>query len=451
MEEKCMSENRYGQFDRQRIQENRKKAAAQPRQTGYARAAAKPPVEAPVEKPSARPLEKPGKDQVKKPVSKRPPVQNRKKKKRAKKRKKALRVLITLLVLAALAFLAYKFVPVYLEYRNEQTKPTPTPYNYTATNGEPSAFLTMISEPTQPPEGEGNSISIMDTDLSVTEGLDETWFNVLLLGTDSRVLHEPARTDTMIICSLNRVTGDVKLTSIMRDTNVFFEGHNGTRINNAFFYGGANLAMKVVNETFGMNIQHYVYVDFSGFAKIAEAIGGIDMQITENEMKHINHNVAEQYHLLIKQGKMEYDAAEAEYYATKLEEFTTDGTPVHLNGMQTLGYARIRKLDSDYGRTERQRKVLNSLMSGLQDASLTKLTNLVVSNAQYYSTNLSITQILDLAQVVLGRTDFAQAQSMYLPVQGTYKEEVRNNDARLYDVDTEANKIALYNFIYNQQ
>ena len=438
-----MSENRYGQFDRQRIQENRKKQAAHPRQAGYARAAEK----APEETASVMPQKMIEKDEVKKPVPKRAPSQNSKKKKRAKKRKKAFRVFFTLLLLAALAFFAYKFIPVYLEYRNENAKPTPTPYNFTATNGEPSKFSELIAEPTDlPPEGEGNSISV--TDLSVTEGLDETWFNILLLGTDSRVLHEPARTDTMIICSLNRVTGDVKLTSIMRDTNVFFEGHNGTRINNAFFYGGANLAMKVVNETFGMNIQHYVYVDFSGFAKIAEALGGIDMQITENEMLHINHNVAEQYHLLISQGKMEYEAAEAEYYATKLETYTTDGTPVHLNGMQTLGYARIRKLDSDYGRTERQRKVLNSLMSGLQNATLAQLTNLAVSNAEYYSTNLSISQILDLAQVVLGRTDFSQAQSMYLPVQGTYKEEVRNNDARLYDVDTEANKIALYSFIY---
>ena len=449
-----MSENRYGQFDRQRIQENRKKASRQPRQAGYARAASRPPVEMPAEAPeeklSANPMEKNGKVPNKKTAAKRPPVRNSKKKKRAKKRKKALRVFITLLVLAALAYFAYKFVPVYLEYRNEQMKPTPTPYNFTATNGEPSIFESMIAEPTdQPPEGEGNSISV--TDLSVTEGLDETWFNVLLLGTDTRVLHESARTDTMIICSLNKVTGDVKLTSIMRDTDVSFEGRSSTRINNAFFYGGANLAMKVVNETFGMNIQNYVYVDFSGFAKIAEALGGIDMQITENEMLHINHNVAEQYHLLIKQGKMEYEAAEAEYYATKLEQFTTDGTPVHLNGMQTLGYARIRKLDSDYGRTERQRKVLNAMMNGLQNASLAKLTNLVVSNAQYYSTNLSIAQILELAQIVLGRADFAQAQSMYLPVQGTYKEEVRNNDARLYDVDKEANKIALYNFIYSQQ
>ena len=87
-------------------------------------------------------------------------------------------------------------------------------------------------------------------------------------------------------------------------------------------------------------------------------------------------------------------------------------------------------------------------MGKMQNASLTELTNMAVSNAEYYSTNLSLKQILDLAQVVLGRTDFTQAKSMYLPVQGSYKEEVRNNDARLYDVDKEKNKVALYNFIY---
>lgn len=438
-----MSENRYGQFDRQRIQENRKKTSGQTRQTGYARAVEK----VPEVKPSACPQEKVRRDEVKKTVHKKPPVKTGKKKKKAKKKNKALRFFITLIVLAALAFLAYKLIPAYIGENGVNVKPTPTPYNYTSTNGEPSKFMSLVNaEPTVPPEGEGNSIKVED--LSVTEGLDETWLNVLLLGTDSRVLHEPARTDTMIICSINKVTGNVKLTSIMRDTDVSFEGHNSTRINNAFFYGGANLAMKVVNETFGMNIQHYVYVDFSGFAQIAEAIGGVDMQITENEMLHINHNVAEQYHLLISQGKMEYDAAEAEYYATKLETFTTDGTPVHLNGMQTLGYARIRKLDSDYGRTERQRKVLNALMSELKNVGITELTNMALSNAKYYATNLSLNQLLELAMVVLNRTDFTQAESMYLPVQGSYKEERRNNDARLYDVDKEKNQIALYNFIY---
>lgn len=434
-----MSENRYGQFDRQRIQENRTKTAQQKRPAGYARSVEKAPV-----KPAGAPADKMRKDEYTKSVQKRPKPVSRKKK-RAKKAKAFLRIVLTLIILAVLAFAAIKLVPVFV---GADKKPTPTPApNYTSTNGEPNVFYELVSaEPTPAPEGEGNSIEV--TDLSVTPGLDETWLNVLLLGTDSRILTEPARTDTMIICSINRTTGDVKLTSIMRDTDVSFEGHKSTRINNAFFYGRANLAMKVVNETFGMNIQHYVYVDFNGFARIAEKIGGIEMQITENEMKHINHNVMEQYHLLIKQGKMEYDAAEKEYYDTLLETYTTDGTPVHLNGMQTLGYARIRKLDSDYGRTERQRKVLNALMGKMQNASLTELTNMAVSNAEYYSTNLSLKQILDLAQVVLGRTDFTQAKSMYLPVQGSYKEEVRNNDARLYDVDKEKNKVALYNFIY---
>ncbi|MBR3929343.1 MAG: LCP family protein [Clostridia bacterium] len=438
-----MSENRYGQFDRQRIQENRKKTAGQTRQTGYARAIEK----APEDKETQRPVRNMPKTEKRMPVQARTPVKANNGKKQTKKKNKAFGVLSAIVVLAALAFLAWLVLPLLIK-GDPGVQPTPTPYNYTATSGEGSVFVSLVNaDPTDaPPEGQGNSISV--TDLSVTEGLDETWLNVLLLGTDSRVLGEPARTDTMIICSINKVTGDVKLISIMRDTDVSFEGHESTRINNAFFYGGPNLSMKVVNETFGMNIQHYVYVDFSGFAQIAEAIGGVEMQITENEMKHINHNVMEQYHLLIKQGKMEYSVAEAEYYDTLLETYTTDGSPVHLNGMQTLGYARIRKLDSDYGRTERQRKVLNALMGKLQNASYTTLANMALTNAKYYATNLSLNQLVDFAQVVLSRTDFTQAQSMYLPVQGTYTEERRNNDARLYDVDKEANKIALHNFIY---
>ncbi|MBQ3080579.1 MAG: LCP family protein [Clostridia bacterium] len=289
----------------------------------------------------------------------------------------------------------------------------------------------------------GEKISV--DNLSITEGLDETWLNVLLLGVDARSLVEPARSDTMIICSINKDTGDVKLSTIMRDTDVSFEGHPSTRINTAYFYGGAELAIRVVNENFGMNISHFVCVDFAGFAAISEILGGVTIDITENEMKHINLNVVEQYHLEIKHGRIEYDAAYQEYLATELKEF---GTDVHLNGMQTLGYARIRKLDSDYARAERQRLVLNELMTGLQNASISELVQIFGKCSSYFRTNLSMNEILEIAMLVLNRTDFTAAEQMRLPVTGSYKEEKRNDDARLYDMDKAVNIRELHNFIY---
>lgn len=286
--------------------------------------------------------------------------------------------------------------------------------------------------------------SVNVTELSITEGLDENWLNVLLLGTDTRVTYEAARTDTMMICSIHKVTGEIKLTSIMRDTAVKINGRN-TRINSAYFYGGAQLAMKIVNEYFGMNISNYVVVDFSGFASIAETLGGVEMNVTKAEMDWINHNVKEQYYLLYKQGKMEIEPAYEAYLANQLETY---GTGIHLNGMQTLGYARIRKTDSDYARAERQRAVLNALLGKLQGSDATQLMTLAVANASCYKTNLSITNIVNLGLTVLNSKNFSGAAELRLPVNGTYKEEVRNNDAMLYDMDVQANTKELHKFIY---
>ena len=132
-------------------------------------------------------------------------------------------------------------------------------------------------------------------DLSINTTLPEEWLNILLMGSDERTLSESSRTDTMIICSINQSTKEVKLTSIMRDTAVKYDDlgeHNGTyRINAANYFGGPEFAMKTVNECFGMNIQYYAMVNFFGFQRIAEALGGIDVDISEAEMNEINNKL----------------------------------------------------------------------------------------------------------------------------------------------------------------
>ena len=291
-------------------------------------------------------------------------------------------------------------------------------------------------------DSEAGSIDV--TDLNVTPGLDETWENILLMGTDARVLTETSRSDTMIICSINKETGEIKLTSLMRDSEVKIDGKS-RRLNSAYFYGGAKLAMRTVNECFGMNISKYVVVDFSAFATIAEKVGGIDIDVTTNEAAEINANMKEQYLLLVKQGKMTVEEAGEAYFSSVLE---SGGTGIHLNGMQTLGYARIRKLDSDFGRAERQRKVLNLLMLKLKGRSTVELMDLLIDCKDLLRTNLDINTIMTLGQKVLSREGFSGASTFVVPVQGTYKEEKRNDDAMLWDVDFETNKRELYAFIY---
>ena len=280
-------------------------------------------------------------------------------------------------------------------------------------------------------------------DLSINTNLPSEWMNVLLLGTDERTLTASARTDSMMICSINTTTGDVKLTSIMRDLAIDYDDigqYNGTyRINAANYFGGPELAMKTVNEHFGMKIQYYVMVNFFGFQEIAERLGGIEIDITEAEMEQINK-------LVYQQAKIAYYAG---VYETGQEQdlLETYGENVHLNGWQTLAYARIRKIDNDYMRSERQRLVLTKLLDKLKLMNPVDLLGVAQSMMDQVKTNMEFNDIVNTAMTVMSK-NVDSVETFRLPVTGTYKEERRNEQDMLYDCDWNSNTTQLYNFIY---
>ena len=284
------------------------------------------------------------------------------------------------------------------------------------------------------------------TDLRMNTSLPSEWMNVLLLGTDERTLSDSARTDAMLICSINRNTGEVKLASIMRDLAIEYTDigqWNGTyRINAANYFGGPNLAMRTVNEKFNLNIQYYAMVNFFGFQKIAQRLGGIDIDITEEEMNKINI-------MIVRQAKAAAAAGidESDQENVFLETY---GPNTHLNGRQTLAYARIRKLTGgDAMRTERQRKVLQKLLEKMKQLDAMQLAALATDMFDQVKTNLPFDDIFQIAMQV-STNGLPSIKSMYLPMSGTYKEETRNNQSMLYDCDFATNALQLYNFIYEQ-
>ena len=249
------------------------------------------------------------------------------------------------------------------------------------------------------------------TDLKVNTSLPGEWLNVLLLGTDERVLNDSARTDAMMICSINRSTGEVKLSSIMRDLAIEYTDigkYNGTyRINAANYFGGPNLAMRTVNEKFNMNIQSYVMVNFYGFQRIAEKLGGIDIDITEDEMNQINHWV---YNVWSSAHNHNIDISDVEW--VKLETY---GENVHLNGTQSLAYARIRKLEGgDYMRAQRQRTVLTKLLEKAKKLDAIQLAALATEMLKDVKTNLPLDDIFPVAVLVCGN-GLSGLKTMQLP------------------------------------
>ena len=307
-----------------------------------------------------------------------------------------------------------------------------------------------LSEKLADSEAELESLDAADmaqvTDLKINTSLPAEWLNVLLLGTDERTLSDSARTDAMLICSINRNTGEVKLTSIMRDLAVELSDigkYSGTyRINAANYFGGPNLAMRTVNECFGMNIQYYVMVNFFGFQKIAQRLGGVDIDITEAEKDKINTMVVEQYKFAKRSGVDESDQENV--------FLETYGENTHLNGRQTLAYARIRKLTGgDAMRTERQRIVLEKLLEKVKQLGPIQIATLAADMIDQVKTNLPLDDILNIAIQVCGN-GIGDIKDLRLPVSGSYKEEARNDQSMLYDCDWKANSLQLYNFIYEQ-
>jgi len=336
-------------------------------------------------------------------------------------------IFLLIVVLAAVGLVVYfSKSPVQISQRVPQTTAAPT--NAPAQSGDTSD-TPGASSPTNAPEPTAEPI-----ELSINEELaTNEWVNILLLGTDASDPDQPGRTDTMIIASVNIHSGDLKLTSIMRDTYVKIAGHGSNKITSANWFGGPDLAIRTVNENFGMNISHYAMVDFSSFAYIVDALGGVDLAVTENEMKYVNQLMAD----------MRVLYPEIQLEKNDLTEF---GESVHLDGMQTLAFSRIRKLDSDHQRTGRQRQVLNAILQKLRSVrDVGTLYELFDIGLSYTRTSLTPTDIIQLAlKVIMGGADF---QELKIPANGAYSSETIK-EMSVLNPNLEKNTQLLHDFIY---
>ncbi len=272
-----------------------------------------------------------------------------------------------------------------------------------------------------------------EADLNIAAGLPDSHVNILVLGVDAD-RGAGQRSDTIMVASVGY--NSLKLTSILRDTMVDIDGHGRGKINGAYAYGGAELALRTVNETFAMNITKYVVVDYLTIARLVDAVGGVDIVISEAEMEQINHNNA-------RYAGSTAVAEDLGYMPRQVLEYSEDGvTPVHLDGLQALGYARIRKLDSDFMRTSRQRRVvqaaLTALRSRLYDPRVyVRLADVLFNTME---TNLSAVEIASLGMKALMGGEIEQ---MRLPVDGTYED-----NGSSISIDAAANAQALRDFIY---
>lgn len=271
---------------------------------------------------------------------------------------------------------------------------------------------------------------------ALAEARESEWENILLMGGDAREMDAYERTDSMIILSINRDEARVKMTSIMRDTWVPIPGHGSEKINAANVYGGPELAVKTVNENFGTDIQDYVIINMEDMLEIVDLLGGVEIEITEEECWQINRNV-ESY------------IDEVESAGDYAGERMLEGSGlVHMNGLQAVGYSRIRKIDSDYNRVMRQQKVLIALAQKAQDMEIDELTAVADDIYKIIKTSLDEEAVKSFATAFMVMEP-SEVEQYRLPADGTF-ESGMYDDIWMIRPNFEKNRAKLHEFIYGE-
>ena len=277
------------------------------------------------------------------------------------------------------------------------------------------------------------SMPVADDDLNPYPGLDENVKNILLIGTDTREKDmETGRADTMMICSVNLNTGMVHVTSLARDTWVTM-GDNGheNKLNAAHTFGGPNLLMQTINRTYNLNIEEYVTVNFYGICDIVDTLGGVTIQLREDEPWAINSSVEESY---------------GNYGDTRIVPVPREATEARLCGAQALAYARIRKLDDDFGRQARQRNLLMAMAREVGNCSIPQMISLATTCFEYVKTNLSLVDIISLATKVL-KTGIVDIQMHAFPEEGEYRYDSADGVSKLI-IDQEYAVSKMHGYMY---
>lgn len=254
--------------------------------------------------------------------------------------------------------------------------------------------------------------------------------NYLLFGVEE--IFNAKNTDTIMIASINTKDSTVKLTSILRDTYVETEEYGPSKINAIFAMGGAKAFVKVIEDYFRIKIDGYAYINFEAFENIIDSLGGISIELGEEEAEYLNttNYISNPAYRNVKAGWNE------------------------LNGNQALGYCRIRLVPTlggtsdDYGRSLRHRRVLNAVFNKYKSKSLFDLLRISNNVLGYVKTNVNRQQI-EKAIEDLVENRIAKMDSMRLPVNGAFEAPIKYQDVGyplIYDWDE--NIIKLYQFIY---
>ncbi len=271
--------------------------------------------------------------------------------------------------------------------------------------------------------------SLKDANVSAELLYQKDVINILLIGADKRAKENSSgRSDSTMIATLDLNQGEIKLTSLMRDMYIEIPEHGMNKFNSAYELGGPQLTYETIANTFGVKLDGYVVVDLRAFRKIVDSMGGVELELTEAEAKYIQTAYQNSTH-----GVQEVKA----------------GKQV-LTGYQALAYVRIRQdITGDFGRTDRQRKVLMSLYDQLMKKDAVTISNTVFGALKYVTTDLDEEHIRSLMTSVISMGQVTIEQHR-IPLERTYDAGRVPEKGNMWVMfpDYEANKQAMQYFMF---
>ncbi|MEG0132504.1 MAG: LCP family protein [Clostridium sp.] len=261
----------------------------------------------------------------------------------------------------------------------------------------------------------------------------DRFINIALMGVDTRSLKDDTgtRADSIMVLSIDRENKSMKLGSIARDTYASIEGYGMDKINHAYAYGGPTFMVKTLNENFNLNISNFAVVNFFGMAKIIDRLGGVEIEVDEEEAATINGSISEI----------------ASIKGVDCDPITKAGT-YNLNGIQAVAYSRIRSTEGgDFKRTERQREILLKLAAKSGDIKLTDVMPMINELSSNLKTTLSGTDMLSIAtEVIKGGYQANMEERMFPEAEYSGGDMINNIYYYVTDLDVTKDRMKGYFF-----
>ena len=258
---------------------------------------------------------------------------------------------------------------------------------------ETETFIEDVTNPEETTVADSSDEEIDEYQQAVEEALAsrgeehyqmEEIYNVLLVGSDERVIGGNARSDTMLLVSINKKTKQIVGTSFLRDLYVKIPEVGFKKLNASYAYGGIELLFDSLEYNFSIHVDRYITVNFQSFIKVVDILGGLDICVQEEELYWTNQYIHAS-NLIVG------DEEHSDYL-----EFA-NGSPQHLNGKQSLAYARMRFIgNGDFTRTERQRYVVTLIFEKLKKMDPETLIELLDTILPEVTTNITTPEFLEL-------------------------------------------------------